>query len=769
MAASGVDQGGRGGRRSGRGRAGARWLLATAWLTLGWPARPALACGPFFSPTLLEGRGEALLGLGRGWLALELPRLATTTLPACALSGSGGRNGQGGQRMPASPDTVDGRLYAQAAAALDAGRQDDARAAFVAILQLPPTERRGFGVAAAYMLGRLATPLGDTFFEQARDLAREGAADPLCLARDSLGEQGRQAMQRGDGATAVRAYAEQAATGDAGAVVSLRMVGHRLADDPQALMAALREPLVQGLMAAMAHASGEAWEDGGHGWVSEDEATSHNLRLLWTMASLPLQRGQDRLAGAAWRAGEYELAEHFAAQSERALALLVRAKAAIRHGEAGKLRERLDAAARAASDEGDARLRGQIEQDRAILALSEGRYQDAGAIAVALGDMALATYIVERVLALDEAQAFLARKDVRRTLQQWTPDEDMQRDRVIVEASRPGRPAAGDGRAAGKQPGSTDAQLALGITSLYGDGTWQRPTLPQLTAVLARRLVRQGHGEAAASLLPAAEAERARTYQRSLALAERSRGVDRAEALYRAAMALLPDGMDLIGTELGPDWTMVGGSYASPTSSFGRELPETLFRPVHTPGDPRCAERWSGPTADASVCVVSADEARRLAASEPPGRSGGYRYHYRARAAELLWQAAASVPTHTQAFGALLCAAYQPVRDRVPDWPERPYAAYVRHGAYVAGLFTERSCPEPAFARARTTPAPSWQWQLRRRLRWAVRDAMTTSTTALHGTEHAASLDWLGELGRELRDAIPYEWRIGWRHKDDEG
>ena len=280
--------------------------------------------------------------------------------------------------------------------------------------------------------------------------------------------------------------------------------------------------------------------------------------------------------------------------------------------------------------------------------------------------------------------------------------------------------AAPDDRAPDDRPTNRPTtQLDRALAALHGDGTWDQPTLPQLQAVLARRLVLEGQGAEAARTLPAPEAERARSYAEAMAEAGRTRGIDRAQALYRAAQALLPDGMALIGTELGPDWTIVGGNYEHPLDFFARERPNALFRAVEQPNDSDCRSVWLGPTPDARLCVVSADEAQRIAASAPPGRSGGYRYHYRARAAELLLQAADSVPTHTQAYAALLCASWLPVRDRVPDWPINAYALYLRNGAFVAGLFGGSSCPEPEFERARQTPAPRWQWQVRRRLRWA--------------------------------------------------
>ena len=729
--------------------------------------RVAQACGPFFSPSLFESRGEALVGVGRGRIELDYPKLATTTLKRCSPIVMPSADESCPRKMPAAPDTVDGRLYAIAAAALQAHADDKAKAAFTAILQLPPTQRPSYSVAAAFMLGKLAAPHGASFFEQARSLANDGFADPLCLAVESLGEQGRQALARGDDGKAVQAYAEQAAAGDEGAVASLDIVGKDLAADPRRLVRALQMPVVQALMASMAHANGTSWAADGDDWADRDEASTHPIQLLWAMASVPLERGQDRLAASAWRAGEYELAEHFAGQSDRALAQVVRAKAALRHGETAQLRERLDAAARAAAAEDDLRLIGQIEQDRAVLALSERRYEDAGAIAVALGDVVLAVYIVERVLAPGEAGAFLARKDVQTNLARRAPDETGAmaasfegNDEGSTADDSDSEDADSSDKAAPTRPRLRPTQLERAIQSLHGDTSWDRPTLRQLTEVLARRLVREGHGAEAARMLPAAEAERARRYAKAMSDAERTQGIDRAEALYRAARALLPDGMSLIGTELGPDWTIVEGSYEDAFDTFTRQLPKVLFRPVEHANDPTCQTSLEVVSQSARVCVVSADEARRVAASAPPGISAGYRYHYRARAAELLLRAAESVPTHTQAYAALLCASWRPVRDRVPDWPISPYSLYARQGAFVPGVFdSDRPCPEPQFERARHTPAPSWQWRVQRRLRWLVRDGLSAADTGWQGAQVIAQLRWVEGVGEAIVERIPYGWR----------
>src|SRR5260221_6626092 len=76
------------------------------------------------------------------------------------------------------------------------------------------------------MLGKAALKAGDPqaakWFELTRDLAKTGFADPLGLAADSYGWEGRSEWKQNHPAKAAQLFLTQLALGDEGAVVSLK-------------------------------------------------------------------------------------------------------------------------------------------------------------------------------------------------------------------------------------------------------------------------------------------------------------------------------------------------------------------------------------------------------------------------------------------------------------------------------------------------------------------------------------------------------------------
>ena len=127
------------------------------------------------------------------------------------------------------PDEAPGEfaLYHQGALAYKTKRAEAAAAAWSAILAKPVAERKYRSTWAAYMLGRLALD-GDEyakaagFFQQTRKLAKESCVDTLGLAAESYGWEARCELELGHSETSARLYLNQLAAGDPSAVVSLK-------------------------------------------------------------------------------------------------------------------------------------------------------------------------------------------------------------------------------------------------------------------------------------------------------------------------------------------------------------------------------------------------------------------------------------------------------------------------------------------------------------------------------------------------------------------
>jgi hypothetical protein len=175
-----------------------------------------------------------------------------------------------------------------------------------------------------------------------------------------------------------------------------------------------------------------------------------------------------------------------------------------------------------------------------------------------------------------------------------------------------------------------DGSLMLLPERQRADGRW----------LLGRRLFRAGRAAEAAAYLPEAEAAQALAF-----VAARARGTVAGEV--EAARLLRAHGMELSGTTLGPDWQLNGGAY-----SFA----------------------WGRPEDDAGPLGPTADERRRNDGSAPdPDR----RYHYRYRAAELIWEASRTLPEQDPVASALLCEAGSWIALEEPDYADRFYKATV--------------------------------------------------------------------------------------------
>ena len=193
--------------------------------------------------------------------------------------------------------------------------------------------------------------------------------------------------------------------------------------------------------------------------------------------------------------------------------------------------------------------------------------------------------------------------------------------------------------------------------------------------------------------------EPARKYVEALEQARSSwRDLDEAQALYSAALLARSTGMELMGTEMAPDWTWVAGTY-----DVGEWSAEVQ----------RVAEGSPARAVLGEMLLNSEAERERLTANAPPHT---VRFHYRSTAADLAEKAAELVPPRSQAYAALLCHAARFVSRIDPDRVQRLWSTYVQKGALLSDpmMFGE-SCPEPDFERLRNQKlAMPWRtWRLR--------------------------------------------------------
>jgi hypothetical protein len=617
-------------------RASLSTSLLIAALAVSSYAPRASACGPDFPPSLLSDREQALQAPIDEPFLVDVRHLGDGLAPADPAFVAVGEE-PAGVRERGGPRERE--LYEAGAVAFHKHDVDAARAAFTALLQLPPDERRQRSTWAAFMLGRL----GETArFAEVRALASEGFVDELGLAAASLGEEARVYLPGqapagstvvADDATAITLYARQARVDPAGAI-SLLQVARTVIDEGGERLAKLAAtPIGQRLLALYAA-------------TRAIERPNNTNRLLDVLAALDHVDWADQLAAALYRHGRVDEAARAVQQSpDTPLGTWVRAKLALRAGNTDEALALLAKAAAAfpavpyqpsAFDPGYGIIHGRVRVvgELGVLALSRRDY--AFALERFLEDDVWwhdAAHVAEQVLTIEELIAFLA-----------------------------------------EHP----AQAAPRHPRKVGEESIERPSLRSL---LARRLVRADRLDEAVTWIddPVVLA----TLQQQIALradtfadtAHLPRHLRHAANLAMEAKLVRTAGLQLMGSELAPDWAIYAGMYEP-------------YLPVDDDGNPLPPQPPSP--------LMSNNEQQRVSASAVVPQA---RFHYRLKAMKLLEQAADLVPPRSQAFAALLCQATHDA-SRHPDEVQRLWHRYLKEGAVVPftnAFGASTACPAPDF------------------------------------------------------------------------
>jgi hypothetical protein len=199
-----------------------------------------------------------------------------------------------------------------------------------------------------------------------------------------------------------------------------------------------------------------------------------------------------------------------------------------------------------------------------------------------------------------------------------------------------------------------------------------------LRALLARRLLREGHGAEALPYFDDTLRPDAAAYVQ--ALGEGGEGLARARALFTAARLARREGLELLGYEGAPDYRWAGGSY-----------------------DPGLVL-----TRDAGV---SNEEWRRYQATAP---RYPMRYSYRPLASQLAEQAANQVSRRSQTFTALLCKSAAFIGTHDEARVQALWQRAVKEGPLLdEPMSFGFSCPEPRFEPP--PPAKVKPWHPRKR------------------------------------------------------
>lgn len=505
--------------------------------------------------------------------------------------------------------------YLEGAIAYHQGHRAAAAAAWERLLARPAAERPLRSTWAAFMLGRNAMKKradpgdpGDPadpdtavrWFERTRELASQGFSDPLGLAFDSLGWQAKTEMDRGRYDRALPLYLEQSR---GGAANSLPLACAEAMDaGPQALTRAAAAPRSRAILTA---------------WVLTPSSVGGSHAKQWLLAlkaaGIKHSDGADRIAWAAYQAGDFQSAAEWVARApaDSPMVRWIRAKLLLRRGDLEAARQLLhqNAALPALDmDEKKAWLYAwetsyhvqlatgpQAQGEEAVVLLAQGKREEALDGFLRSGYWLDAAWVAEREMTADELQAAV------------------DRDWPAALAAR-FKPADWEGIAGGFIRPSPE-RLAYAIRYL-----------------LARRLLRDGRYAEARPYLPADLApslEILADGMRDGGDAARP-GPQRAAGLFRAACVTRHQGMELLGTEADPDWFVLDkGAYELPEYSAG------------------LAARHRTPPA-------AAGERER---TDRHRATPWKRFHYRYRAAALARRAADLLPDGTDDKARILAAA----------------------------------------------------------------------------------------------------------------
>jgi hypothetical protein len=226
-----------------------------------------------------------------------------------------------------------------------------------------------------------------------------------------------------------------------------------------------------------------------------------------------------------------------------------------------------------------------------------------------------AAYVAERVLTVDELLAYVQR-EWNGEVSEEPPQTETDPDRVIHDIS----------------PSSLQRKIRY---------------------LLGRRLTRLGRTREAGQFFPAEWQAQFQTFVQALDAGwdEAKPNDVRARAFFTAAVIARTNGLELIGTEVSPDWNTYGANYEGADSARFRTNENLQILPA------------------------SADEQQRAIQH---GVDPDKRYHYRYHATALAWEAAKLMPDNSEETARVLCRAGTWLKYRDPSTADLFYKALVR-------------------------------------------------------------------------------------------
>jgi hypothetical protein len=515
-----------------------------------------------------------------------------------------------------------------------------ARESWERLLARPPAQRRFKSTWAAFMLGKSweeeDADKAVGYFQRVRALVAHGFSDPIGLAACSTGLEARAELSRGNTAKAIRLYLEQFATGDTGAMTSLRLVAGKALESEDTLRELSKDELARRIMTAYV----ACWRGAPWSW-DEEKSRSTEFTTRWLTAveetGVSDVDSAEKLAVAAYQAGRFDLAQRWINRSRSStISQWLQSKLLLREGRVSQASALLSQVCGSFRLQGPSTNAPESLEDNLFVEVNPAYHDRIPAGRQALGELGVihlarreftesldallrsgywvdAAYVAERVLTVDELKSYVENN--------WESGdsevEDHQRNWRWSEVPSP---------------------------------SVQRERIRDL---LARRLARS-HRFAEARLFFAPEGltnldalvEALKVGRNESLVSEQ-----RATSLFNAATIVRTNGMELFATEVEPDWAFHGGDYQDGVTA---------------------ASRTNG---GFEIVPATADELSRATAHQANPEK---RFHYRYQAASLAWEAASLMPNNSDDTARVLCTAGTWLKLRDPETADIFYKALVR-------------------------------------------------------------------------------------------
>ena len=520
------------------------------------------------------------------------------------------------------------------------------------LLKRPAAERKYKSTWAAFMLGRTWTQGAEKdeeraigYFQQVRILAKQGFADSAGLAAASAGAEAKIYYQRKEHLRALELYLEQFAAGDESALNSLRWTAAQVlavnGPDGAVLAEFARSPRAQRVLTAYLISRDPSSVTFNSEPADADTSRAESPSVRWLnaveAAGVSDVESGELLALAAYRTGDMELAQRWLARARSTpVTEWLQSKLLLRAGkvdEAAALLGKVSRSfplelpgtnppARLADDlsvdinpvYGDQISAGQqILGELGVLHLARREFTQSLDALLRSSYWMDAAYVAERVLTADELKKY-------------------------VDAN---------------WPAVSPEELAKETKEAHdGENILTNPRR-EIRYLLARRLARLNRDDEAREYFPTELQPRfdALVAVLQTAWTESLLPEARAKAFFAAAWITRSNGMELLGTELAPDWAIHGGSFD-------------------------CGVNVETRTNDNfKLLSASAEELER---ARQPASSPEERFHYRYQAASLAWEAAKLLPNNSNETARVLCTGGSWLKNLDAEVADIFYKALVR-------------------------------------------------------------------------------------------